>query len=521
MRLARALKCPAQTPTRPRVVGRLHCSSAAGHLCTRADKQTSDMDISAAGLPRPHAAARRRPLITAGMKGHGETEDPRENSPTSAIIRHDSHTSTCENPGVTRPGIEPDSSRWEASRLTAQPNVAPQAIVTSSVTTGEMHDHLTQFIPNIRKIVLTNILDIDHFQFSHVGIVSGNATGRQVFSGISRFLHADILALLFYPPSPLKTSIEMAECFLVVFQAGTARCCSSLADGAVVLPRPPRASTDKTYSELMWVYLNPWLMEFVPDINPQCNSCGAQEIPSMNPVTSGLRPETFHNFARGNKFPAVPPSLATSSNNFPAPPSSPPLPSTPGLFSEKSGNFNPGRGAFSGVPRRLAALRGFLLPVGVNDPPNIDEDDVIGYVDCKRFKCLDYGAGKLRREEPRAAFQYPAHLHERLRALDCRNSPKTCLLDCAAGEAMTYKLLEACSMASISQGAQMETHGFWEIRSGIYKGEVGDRFSPVYCNNPTELVDRLHLLNALLVSGNNLHMNQIFSIVEAGRRSFY
>ncbi|KAJ8888933.1 hypothetical protein PR048_008427 [Dryococelus australis] len=28
---------------------------------------------------------------------------------------------TCENPGVIRPGIEPGSPRWEASKLTAQP----------------------------------------------------------------------------------------------------------------------------------------------------------------------------------------------------------------------------------------------------------------------------------------------------------------------------------------------------------------------------------------------------------------
>ncbi|KAJ8875178.1 hypothetical protein PR048_023073 [Dryococelus australis] len=48
----------------------------------------------------------------------GETGDPRENPPTSSIVRHDSHL---RKSGVTRPGIEPGSTSWEASRLTAQP----------------------------------------------------------------------------------------------------------------------------------------------------------------------------------------------------------------------------------------------------------------------------------------------------------------------------------------------------------------------------------------------------------------
>ncbi|KAJ8896887.1 hypothetical protein PR048_002233 [Dryococelus australis] len=47
-----------------------------------------------------------------------ETGDPRENPPTSGIVRHDS---TCENPGATAPGIELGSSRWEASSLTTKP----------------------------------------------------------------------------------------------------------------------------------------------------------------------------------------------------------------------------------------------------------------------------------------------------------------------------------------------------------------------------------------------------------------
>ncbi|KAJ8869714.1 hypothetical protein PR048_028709 [Dryococelus australis] len=48
----------------------------------------------------------------------GEMGYPRENPPTDGIVRHDSHM---QKSGVTRPGIEPRSPCWEASRLTAQP----------------------------------------------------------------------------------------------------------------------------------------------------------------------------------------------------------------------------------------------------------------------------------------------------------------------------------------------------------------------------------------------------------------
>ncbi|KAJ8870270.1 hypothetical protein PR048_029291 [Dryococelus australis] len=51
-------------------------------------------------------------------EGAGEAGDPREDPPTNGIVRHDSHL---RKSGVTRPGIEPGSHWWEASRLTAQP----------------------------------------------------------------------------------------------------------------------------------------------------------------------------------------------------------------------------------------------------------------------------------------------------------------------------------------------------------------------------------------------------------------
>ncbi|KAJ8870898.1 hypothetical protein PR048_027199 [Dryococelus australis] len=60
----------------------------------------------------------RRVRSSAEAKGRGEMGEPRENPPTSGIVRHDSHL---RKSGVNRPGIEPGSPVWEASSLTAQP----------------------------------------------------------------------------------------------------------------------------------------------------------------------------------------------------------------------------------------------------------------------------------------------------------------------------------------------------------------------------------------------------------------
>ncbi|KAJ8877705.1 hypothetical protein PR048_022160 [Dryococelus australis] len=62
-------------------------------------------------------------VIVVRMEQHrnemaGGTGDPREDPPTNGIVRHDSHMRRL---GVTRPGIEPGSPWWGASRLTAQP----------------------------------------------------------------------------------------------------------------------------------------------------------------------------------------------------------------------------------------------------------------------------------------------------------------------------------------------------------------------------------------------------------------
>ncbi|KAJ8871650.1 hypothetical protein PR048_027977 [Dryococelus australis] len=57
-------------------------------------------------------------LGSVGMHGRGKRQVPEETRRPTA-----SHgtISTCENPGVTQPGIEPGSPRWEAGSLTAQP----------------------------------------------------------------------------------------------------------------------------------------------------------------------------------------------------------------------------------------------------------------------------------------------------------------------------------------------------------------------------------------------------------------
>ncbi|KAJ8873580.1 hypothetical protein PR048_024398 [Dryococelus australis] len=56
--------------------------------------------------------------VNAGTKVREGTGDPRENLPTIAIVRHDSHLRKSR---VNRPGIEPGLPWWEASSLTAQP----------------------------------------------------------------------------------------------------------------------------------------------------------------------------------------------------------------------------------------------------------------------------------------------------------------------------------------------------------------------------------------------------------------
>ncbi|KAJ8898172.1 hypothetical protein PR048_003532 [Dryococelus australis] len=60
-------------------------------------------------------------------KGGENGISPRKSASTNGIVRHDSHA---RKSGVTRPGTEPGSPWWEASRLTAQPPVVRCSDVT-------------------------------------------------------------------------------------------------------------------------------------------------------------------------------------------------------------------------------------------------------------------------------------------------------------------------------------------------------------------------------------------------------
>ncbi|KAJ8890829.1 hypothetical protein PR048_010338 [Dryococelus australis] len=66
----------------------------------------------------------RRVWSSVGMQGPGK---PRENPPTSSIVRHDLHT--CENSGAAPPGIEPGSCRWDASRMITAPQWIPEVMI--------------------------------------------------------------------------------------------------------------------------------------------------------------------------------------------------------------------------------------------------------------------------------------------------------------------------------------------------------------------------------------------------------
>ncbi|KAJ8876213.1 hypothetical protein PR048_024123 [Dryococelus australis] len=62
-----------------------------------------------------------------------KTGDPRDNSPTIGIVRHDPHM---QKSGVTWPEREPGSHRWEVSRLTAQPPRPPVYIKEGDILGG-------------------------------------------------------------------------------------------------------------------------------------------------------------------------------------------------------------------------------------------------------------------------------------------------------------------------------------------------------------------------------------------------
>ncbi|KAJ8889513.1 hypothetical protein PR048_009012 [Dryococelus australis] len=104
---------------------------------------------------------------TPECKSGGKLEIPEKTHRPAALS---GTCPTCENSGVARPGIEPCSPLWEASRLTAQPPRPRLTLLASHL--GELGSIPGRVTPG----------------FSLVGNVPGGAAGRQVFSGISRFI---------------------------------------------------------------------------------------------------------------------------------------------------------------------------------------------------------------------------------------------------------------------------------------------------------------------------------------------
>ncbi|KAJ8888037.1 hypothetical protein PR048_007522 [Dryococelus australis] len=90
--------------------------------------------------------ATRRPWSGAGMKGRGKPEIPEK---TRRLTASSGTIPTREN-SVTRPGIEPGSPWWEASRLTAQPAVTKRSLCrTAEHTTMQRRNRRTQRQHNI------------------------------------------------------------------------------------------------------------------------------------------------------------------------------------------------------------------------------------------------------------------------------------------------------------------------------------------------------------------------------------
>ncbi|KAJ8898272.1 hypothetical protein PR048_003632 [Dryococelus australis] len=103
---------------------------------------------------------------SSGMKGRRKRKIPEKTRRTAASS---GMIPTCENPGLSRPGIEPGSPSWVAGRLDERSSPA-----------------------NLNRVRFPRRVAPG---FSHVGIMEGDAAGRRVFSGISRFPRLCILAL--------------------------------------------------------------------------------------------------------------------------------------------------------------------------------------------------------------------------------------------------------------------------------------------------------------------------------------
>ncbi|KAJ8870668.1 hypothetical protein PR048_029691 [Dryococelus australis] len=147
------------------------------------------------------------------MQGWGKQEIPEK---TRRPAASSGRTTTCENPGVTRPGIETDSPWWEACSLTAQPPWPP-------------YPHIIMYHPSELGWIPGGVCSLI--------FASGNrgredAAGRRVVSGISRFPRCYILALLLTHLTTLASQyldgLRKGGCNLLGEVAGCTRCMCTL-----------------------------------------------------------------------------------------------------------------------------------------------------------------------------------------------------------------------------------------------------------------------------------------------------
>ncbi|KAJ8873903.1 hypothetical protein PR048_024739 [Dryococelus australis] len=151
-----------------------------------------------------NGTANHPPALTLNRNARaGETGDPRE----SPQVNGNAGTiPSCENPGVTRPGIEPHSPWREASNLTAH----PQQILTNTPRGPRWCSGQTNHLSPGRTGF--DSLRERSRVFRVCGISPDDAAGWRIFTGISRSPRPCIPALLHAhlasPSSTLRTTMS-------------------------------------------------------------------------------------------------------------------------------------------------------------------------------------------------------------------------------------------------------------------------------------------------------------------------
>ncbi|KAJ8876764.1 hypothetical protein PR048_021211 [Dryococelus australis] len=139
--------------------------------------------------------------------GYGAASECKRGKPavthkTRRLAASSGTMSSAKNPGVTSPGIEPDSLWQEASTDIAAPTTTCNCVEESALS-----------IAQSTKRTGLNLLPCNS-GFSGMVIVPDDAVDRQVFSGISRFPHLFVPTLLHShlnsTPSVLKSSLLSA-----------------------------------------------------------------------------------------------------------------------------------------------------------------------------------------------------------------------------------------------------------------------------------------------------------------------